>query len=157
MQGVTPVFWFDGDAVDAARLWTSVIPNSRILTDIPYPQDGGKGEPGSVMVVEFELDGRPYAGLNGGPQFPFSECVYLQVVCDDQAEVDRVWEALLVGGQESQCGWLKDRFGFSWQVVPRRLFELFSSPDPQVVSRVNAAMMTMVRLDVAALEAAAAG
>ncbi|WP_195849068.1 VOC family protein [Arsenicicoccus cauae] len=95
MQGVTPVLWFDGDAVEAARLWTSDIPNSRILTDIPYPEDGDKGEPGAVMVVEFELDGRPYAGLDGGPQFPFSECVSLQVVCDDQEEVDRIWVAAL--------------------------------------------------------------
>lgn len=158
MESLTPVFWFDGDAVEAARLWTSVIPRSRILTDIPYPQDGDKGEPGTVMVVEFELDGRRYAGLNGGPQFPFSECVSLQAVCEDQAEVDRIWEGLLAGGgTEQQCGWLKDRFGFSWQVVPRRLLELFGDPDPAVVSRVNAAMMQMVRLDVAALEDAARG
>ncbi|AKT51765.1 VOC family protein [Arsenicicoccus sp. oral taxon 190] len=155
MQSVTPVLWFDGNAVDAARLWTSVIPNSRILTDIPYPEGGDKGDPGTVMVVDFELDGRRYAGLNGGPQFPFSECVSLQVTCDDQAEVDRIWAALLEGGgSESQCGWLKDRFGFSWQVVPKRLFELFGDPDPQVVARVN---QRMVKLDVAALEAAASG
>jgi len=157
MPKITPFLWFDGKAEEAARFYASVFPNSKVGRITRYTE-AGPAPAGTVMTVEFELDGFPIVGLNGGPEFQFSEAVSFQIDCADQAEVDRYWAALLAdGGKESVCGWLKDRFGFSWQVVPRRLAELMTDPDPQVVRRVTAAMLKMVKLDVAALEAAAAG
>ncbi len=160
MPKITPWLWFDGKAEEAARFYVSVFPNSRVGEITRYSDASLAGEdmppPGSVMTVEFWLDGMQLFGLNGGPQFPFTEAVSLQIECADQAEVDRYWDALLQdGGQESQCGWLKDRYGFNWQVVPKQLMALQSDPDPAVRKRVNEAMFKMRKLDIAALEAAA--
>lgn len=157
MSKISPMLWFDKEAGEAAEFYVSIFPNSKILSTSRYPE-GSMGEPGAVMVVEFEIDGFKVAGLNAGPMFKFSEATSFVIDCDGQAEVDRYWDALLAGGgQESQCGWLKDRFGFSWQVVPRQLGQLMSSGDAARAGRVTAAMMQMVKLDVAKLEAAARG
>ena len=157
MPKITPCLWFDTQAEAAAEFYVSVFPNSRILETSRYG-DAGPGEPGTVMVVKFELDGTEFVGLNGGPLFAFDEAVSFQIDCADQAETDYYWDALLAGGgQESQCGWLKDRFGLSWQVVPRRMVELLSDPDPERSQRAMRAMMTMRKLDIAAAERAADG
>lgn len=155
MPKITPCLWFDGQAEQAAELYTRVFPNSKI-THVQATPPGTPGEEGTVMVVAFELDGQPFVGLNGGPQFPHSEAVSFQIDCADQAEVDHYWDALTAdGGQESQCGWLKDPFGVSWQVVPRRLIELMGR-DAETAAKVTAAFMPMRKLDIAAIEAAAA-
>jgi predicted 3-demethylubiquinone-9 3-methyltransferase (glyoxalase superfamily) len=157
MSKISPMLWFDKEAEEAANLYVSVFPNSKILSIARYPEDS-MGQPGSVMVVEFEIDGFKVQALNAGPMFQFSEAVSFVIDCKDQAEVDYYWEALLAGGgKESQCGWLKDRFNFNWQVVPKQLNELMSTGDGAQAARVNAAMMKMVKLDVAKLEAAARG
>ena len=134
----------------------SVFPNSAVHSVARYPE-GSPGEPGTAMTVEFELDGQRFTGINGGPQFPFTEAVSFQIGCADQAEVDYYWDALTDGGEEGQCGWLKDKFGLSWQVVPGGMAEVFGNPDPGAAQRAMAAMMTMKKLDVAALRRAAAG
>jgi len=155
MPKLTTCLWFDTDGEDAARLYTSVFPNSRITELVPYPE--GTQRAGQTMVVAFELDGAPFVALNGGPQFTFDEAISIQIDCASQEEVDHYWDGLLAGGgQESMCGWLKDRYGMSWQVVPTRLKELLAGPDAACAQRVNAAMMHMRRLDIATLEAAAA-
>ena len=155
MPKITPCLWFDGQALQAAELYTRVFPNSTITHTQPYPA-GSPGVEGEVMVVVFELDGQQFVGLNGGPQFPHSEAVSFQIDCADQAEVDHYWDALTAdGGQEGQCGWLKDPFGVSWQVVPTRLLELMSR-DAETAGKVMAAFMPMKRLDIATIEAAAA-
>ncbi|HVF04865.1 MAG TPA: VOC family protein [Frankiaceae bacterium] len=157
MPKITPCLWFDTQAEEAATFYVSVFPNSRILETSRYG-DAGPGEPGAVMVVNFELDGTKYVGLNGGPQFAFTEAVSFQIDCADQAETDYYWDALLAGGgEESQCGWLKDRFGLSWQVVPRGMIELVTDADPARSQRAMTAMMGMRRLDVAAAARAADG
>ncbi|MER7706719.1 VOC family protein [Kitasatospora sp. NPDC097605] len=157
MQQITPCLWYDDQAEEAARYYTSVFPNSRI-TEVTHYTEAGPGTPGAVLTVAFELDGRPFVALNGGPIFPFTEAVSLQVQCDDQAEVDRLWAALLEGGgQESQCGWLKDRWGLSWQVTPRILIDLVSGPDRDKAARVTRAMLSMRRIDVQQLLDAAEG
>ncbi|MFF8770613.1 VOC family protein [Kitasatospora sp. NPDC015120] len=157
MQQITPCLWYDDQAEEAARYYTSVLPDSRI-TDITRYTEAGPGTPGSVVTVAFELDGRPFVALNGGPVFPFTEAVSLQVQCDDQAEVDRLWAALLEGGgQESQCGWLKDRWGLSWQVTPRVLIDLVSGPDREKAARVTRAMLSMRKIDIRQLLDAAEG
>lgn len=155
---VHPFLWFDREAQEAAALYTSLIPNSRVLETRTYP-DGAPGvEPGSVMGVSFELDGLPVEALNAGPQFRFTEAISLYVAVDTQEEVDRLWDGLIAGGGEpSQCGWLKDRFGLSWQIVPRVLEELLQDPDPGRAGRAMQAMLSMSKLDVAALRAAADG
>jgi predicted 3-demethylubiquinone-9 3-methyltransferase (glyoxalase superfamily) len=154
MQKVSTFLWFDDGAEDAATLYTSLIPGSRILDVKRF----GDAMPGGLIVVTFTLGGVEYQAMNGGPGFPFTEAISLSVICDDQAEVDRLWEALTAdGGEESMCGWLKDRWGVSWQIVPRRMLELQSDPDPERASRANQAMLTMRKLDIAALEAAADG
>ncbi len=154
MTSIVPNLWFDTEAEEAARFYTSLFDDSRVIDVVAYP-DRGRGEPGSVMLVTFELLGRQYAAINGGPQFPFTEAVSFEVLCDDQAEVDRLWEALTAdGGEEVQCGWLKDRFGLSWQVVPRRWVELANGDSPAGVAAAFAAMMDMKKLDVAELERA---
>lgn len=153
---ITPNLWFDGDAEEAAAFYCSVFPDSEIRATRPYPE-GAPGPAGTVMTVEFVLAGQPFVGINGGPQFTFSEAVSFQVDCADQAEVDFYWERLSEGGEEGPCGWLKDRFGLSWQVVPRGMDEVFSAEDPARASRAMQAMLTMRKLDVAALRRAEAG
>jgi len=157
MPRITPNLWFDTNAEEAANFYVSIFPNSKVGKIARYTEVG-PGPAGTAVTVEWELDGQPFVGINGGPHFTFSEAVSMEIRCKDQAEVDYYWEKLLEGGgRESQCGWLKDRFGFSWQVVPQRLIDLMTDEDPEVVKRVTAAMLKMVKLDVARLEAAAAG
>jgi predicted 3-demethylubiquinone-9 3-methyltransferase (glyoxalase superfamily) len=154
---ITPCLWFDTEGEEAAELYCSLIPNSKIVSTTLYG-DAGPRPAGSVMTVEFELDGRPYVALNGGPEFPFTEAVSFQVSCADQEEVDRLWDALLEGGgEESMCGWLKDRFGLSWQIIPEALPRLLGDPDQGRAERAMAAMLKMRKLDVAAMQAAADG
>jgi predicted 3-demethylubiquinone-9 3-methyltransferase (glyoxalase superfamily) len=157
MPKIHPFLWFDTQAEEAANFYVSVFPNSKMLGVMRNP-GGGSGSGGSVLSVDFELDGFRVAGLNGGPHFKFSEAVSFFIECKDQAEVDYYWEKLVEGGGEySQCGWLKDRFGFSWQVVPKQLFETIGGPDAAGRERAMAAMMQMTKLDVAKLQAAYAG
>ena len=157
MPKITPWLWFDMNAEEAAKFYTTVFPDSRI-GEITYYTEGAPVPAGTVMTVELFLDGQVFYGLNGGPQFPFTEAVSFRIDCASQDEVDHYWNALTAdGGEESQCGWLKDRYGVSWQVVPRRLDELLDSRDRNVVQRVTDALMTMRKLDVEMLEAAARG
>jgi predicted 3-demethylubiquinone-9 3-methyltransferase (glyoxalase superfamily) len=156
MPKIHPFLWFDNQAEEAAKFYVSIFPNSKILKVMRNPASA-PGREGAVLTVDFELDGARVSALNGGPNFTFSEAVSFVVDCQDQAEVDHYWEKLLEGGQPSQCGWLKDRFGFSWQVVPKQIFETIGGPDPAGRERAMAAMMQMVKLDVAKLEAAYAG
>lgn len=155
-QRISPNLWFDTEAEEAAEFYTSVFPNSRILNVTRYPE-GAPREAGLVMTVEFELDGQHFVGINGGDQFKFDEAVSFEIDCADQAEVDYYWDRLTNGGKEVQCGWLEDRFGLAWQVVPRGMNELFADPDPARVERAMKAMLGMVKLDAAALRAAADG
>jgi predicted 3-demethylubiquinone-9 3-methyltransferase (glyoxalase superfamily) len=158
---ITPCLWFDGQAEDAARFYVDIFPHSRITAVTHYGAAGREihGQPpGRVMVAAFELDGQPFTALNGGPLFRFSEAVSFQVSCDTQADIDYYWHRLGEGGDERacQCGWLKDRFGLSWQVVPRNMGLWMTSPVPGASERVMSAMLRMKKLDLAALEAAAA-
>ncbi len=155
-QRIVPNLWFDTQAEEAAEFYCAIFNNSRIHSVARYT-DAGPGEPGSVMTVEFELDGQRFTAINGGPQFPFTEAVSLGVTCTDQAEVDYYWECLTDGGEEVQCGWLKDRYGLSWQVVPQGMEEVFSDPDPAKAKRAMEAMLGMKKLDIDALRAAAEG
>jgi predicted 3-demethylubiquinone-9 3-methyltransferase (glyoxalase superfamily) len=155
-QRVTPNLWFDTEAEEAAEFYCSVFPDSRIVSVARYPE-GSPGPAGEVMTVEYELDGQRYVHINGGPQFTFSEAVSFQINCADQAEVDYYWERLTDGGEESQCGWLKDRYGFSWQVVPAGMEELFDDRDPARSQRAMQAMLPMRKLDIAELRRAADG
>lgn len=148
--------WFDTEAEEAAEFYCSVFPDSRVTRVARYTE-AGPGEPGTVVTVDFELDGKPFTGINGGPMFTFSEAVSLLIECADQDEVDHYWDALSEGGEPSQCGWLKDRFGFSWQVAPVELGELMGDPDPARAQRATAAMLTMTKIDIAAIRAAADG
>jgi predicted 3-demethylubiquinone-9 3-methyltransferase (glyoxalase superfamily) len=145
--------WFNGQAEQAANFYVSIFPNSRINAVERYPE-GSPGQPGAVMTVSYELDGQIFNAINGGPEFPFSEAVSFYVHCQTQAEVDYYWEQLSQGGEEVQCGWLKDKFGLSWQIVPDRLVELLGDPNPEKAHRVMLAMLQMVKLDIAALEQA---
>jgi predicted 3-demethylubiquinone-9 3-methyltransferase (glyoxalase superfamily) len=149
MPKPVPFLWFDGQAEAAAELYTSVFPNS-VITEISRT---GPGEP--AMTVSFTLDGEPFTALNGGPQFAFTEAISFQVPCADQDEVDHYWSLLSEGGEEGRCGWLKDRFGLSWQVVPTALPGLLGDPDPGRAQRAMTAMMGMAKLDIAAMRAAA--
>ncbi|MBA3620216.1 MAG: VOC family protein [Acidothermales bacterium] len=155
-QKIIPNLWFDTEAEEAAGFYTSVFENSRILNVAHYPE-GGPGPAGTVMTVEWELDGQRFVGINGGPQFTFSEAVSFQITCETQDEVDYYWDQLSAGGEEGQCGWLKDRYGLSWQVVPAGMEEVFADPDPQRAQRAMQAMLGMRKLDVAALRSAADG
>jgi predicted 3-demethylubiquinone-9 3-methyltransferase (glyoxalase superfamily) len=158
MDKVTPCLWFDGKAEEAARFYTSLIPNSRIVDVQRSPSDTPSGPEGMVLTVEFELDGRSYIGLNGGPEFTFNEAISLQVECEDQAEVDKYWDGLLAdGGEPSVCGWLRDKYGLSWQVTPKRLLEMYTSPDRDAARRAMDKMLTMTKLDIEPLERAFAG
>jgi predicted 3-demethylubiquinone-9 3-methyltransferase (glyoxalase superfamily) len=153
MQKITPFLWFDTQAEEAAKFYTSIFPDSKIVTAARYG-DAGPGPKGSVMTVEFELAGQRIIALNGGPQFKFTEAISLSVDCKDQEEVDHYWNRLLQGGKESQCGWLKDKYGLSWQINPTVLGELLSDPDPKKAKRVMEAMLKMKKIDIAALKRA---
>ena len=153
MPKLTSCLWFDTEGEDAANFYVSVFPNSRIVNVSRYG-DAGPRPAGSVMTVDFELDGRPFMALNGGPEFTFNEAVSFVVDCADQDEVDHYWTRLSEGGEEGPCGWLKDRFGLSWQVVPAALGELASDPDPAKSQAVIKAMLGMRKLVVAELQAA---
>jgi predicted 3-demethylubiquinone-9 3-methyltransferase (glyoxalase superfamily) len=154
MPSITPSLWFDNDLEEAAKFYTSVFPNSKIEGMNRYTE-AGPGTPGDVVSGSFLLDGTRFVGINGGPQFPFTEAVSFMVNCKDQDEVDYYWDRLLEGGQESQCGWLKDRFGVSWQIVPDRLFELINDPEPARAAAATKAMLGMRKIVVTELEAAA--
>jgi predicted 3-demethylubiquinone-9 3-methyltransferase (glyoxalase superfamily) len=157
LQKITPNLWFDGQAVEAAEYYCSIFENSRIVNTIDYVEGTPGGEPDTVMVVEFELEGQRFVGINGGPQFTFDEAVSFQIDCETQDEIDYYWERLTDGGEEGPCGWLKDRFGLSWQVVPAGMEELFADPDRDRAARAMKAMLGMRKLDIAALRAAADG
>ena len=156
MKKIVPCLWFDTEGEAAAELYTSVFPNSKIL-DVARYGEAGPRPAGTVMTVSFELNGQEFLALNGGPQFTFSEAVSFQVMCKDQDEVDHFWGKLGEGGEYGPCGWLKDRFGLSWQIVPTRLFQLLRSPDGEASKRVMQAMLEMKKIEIAGLERAAAG
>ena len=153
---ITPFIWLDSQAEEAANFYVSLFPNSKVRSVMRNPP-GAPGQEGAVMTVDFELDGFRVAALNGGPNFAFTEATSFFIECHDQAEVDHYWDALSHGGAESMCGWLKDRYGFSWQVVPKQLFATIGGANAEGRKRAVAAMMQMHKLDVAKLEAAYAG
>lgn len=162
VQQITPGLWFDDQAEDAVAFYTAIFPNSRTVSVARYGEAGREihGKPaGSVMAIAFELDGQPFAALNGGPQFQFNEAISFQLHCASQAEVDYYWEKLSAGGdpRAQACGWLKDRYGVSWQVVPAAFFKLLQDPDAEKVRRATEAMFGMKKLDLAELERAFAG
>jgi len=155
MSRITPCLWFDGKAEEAATFYVSLLPDSRIESIMRAPADNPSTPKGAALVVEFTLAGRRFMGLNGGPQFRFTEAVSFVIDCADQAEVDRLWDALTAdGGAPGRCGWLKDRYGLSWQVVPRALPELLGGPDRERAGRAMQAMMTMSKIDIDALRRA---
>jgi predicted 3-demethylubiquinone-9 3-methyltransferase (glyoxalase superfamily) len=153
---ITPNLWFDSNAEEAAEFYVSVFDDSRIVNVTHYTEAGPRPA-GTVLTVEFELDGQRFVGINGGPQFTFDEAVSFEIECETQDEIDHYWEKLCDGGEESQCGWLKDRFGLSWQVVPTGMAELFADPDPSRAERAMRALLGMRKLDIAALQTAADG
>jgi predicted 3-demethylubiquinone-9 3-methyltransferase (glyoxalase superfamily) len=153
-QKVRTFLWYDNSAEEAANFYCTLFPDSKILSVARYPE-GGPAPAGTVMTVEFQLAGVQFIALNGGPHFKFTEAVSLTVDCEDQAEVDILWDKLTAEGQPSQCGWLKDKYGLSWQIVPRALVELLSSSDAAKAGRVVQSMMTMSKIDIATLQAAA--
>lgn len=160
IQPISPCLWFDGQAEEAARFYVSVFKKGKITTITHYPnvgQDVHGRRPGSVMTVEFVLNGLPFMGLNGGPNFKFNEAISLMVLCDTQAEVDYYWDKLSEGGAPVACGWLKDKFGLSWQVVPKGLMKMWKDPHTPGTERAFAAMMDMTKLDIAKLKAAYKG
>ena len=154
MQKITPCLWFDTQGEEAANFYTSVFKNSRI-TDISRYGEAGPRPAGTVMTVAFELDGQPFVALNGGPEFTFNEAVSFQINCANQDEVDHYWNSLTDGGQEGPCGWLKDKFGVSWQVVPTALSELLNDPDPGRSQRAMKAMLQMGKIDIETIRKAA--
>jgi len=154
MPSIRPCLWFDTEGEEAARFYTSVFPNSRIV-EVAHYGDAGPREAGTVMTVAFELDGKPFLALNGGPGFTFNEAISLQIDCESQEEVDRYWAVLAEGGEEGPCGWLKDKFGLSWQVVPTVLPQMLQDKDASRADRAMKAMLQMRKLDIAALEEAA--
>ena len=157
---ITPCLWFDTQAEQAANFYCSVFKNSNVSAISRYPEAGQEihhKEPGSVMVVAFELDGQPFVALNGGPNFKFDEAISFQIMCETQADIDYYWNALTKDGQEGPCGWLKDKFGLSWQVVPTAIPKMMTDPDPKKSARVMNAFMTMKKLDLAAIKRAYAG
>jgi predicted 3-demethylubiquinone-9 3-methyltransferase (glyoxalase superfamily) len=162
MTDITPCLWFDGEAEDAARFYTGIFPNSKITSISHYGEAGREvhGQPaGKVLTVAFELDGRPFTALNGGPQFKFNEAVSFQIPCRNQEEIDYYWDKLTAGGdaRAQQCGWLKDRYGLSWQVFPAAVMEMLQDQDRKKADRVMQAIMEMRKMDLAALERAYAG
>jgi predicted 3-demethylubiquinone-9 3-methyltransferase (glyoxalase superfamily) len=154
MQKITPCLWFDTDAEDAARFYTSIFPNSRIV-DVAYYGSAGPRQEGMVMTVNFELDGQAFVALNGGPDFTFDEAISFEVSCETQDEVDDFWSKLSEGGEEGPCGWLKDRFGVSWQIIPTALPRLLADPDKEKAQRVMEAMLSMQKIEIDELERAA--
>jgi predicted 3-demethylubiquinone-9 3-methyltransferase (glyoxalase superfamily) len=155
-DGFITCLWFDGQAEEAANYYASVFKNSKIGRVLRFTE-GGPGPAGSVITVEFELNGQKFVGLNGGPEFTFTEAISFQIFCKDQDEVDYYWNALTDGGEESMCGWLKDRYGVSWQVIPDGLIDMLGDPDQEKAKRTTEAMFEMRKLDIAALERAYAG
>jgi predicted 3-demethylubiquinone-9 3-methyltransferase (glyoxalase superfamily) len=155
MPNVTPFLWFDTEGQEAAEFYTSVFPNSRITKVTHYGSAGPRAE-GTVMTLDFELDGQQFVALNGGPDFKFNEAVSFAVTCKDQDEVDHYWKTLSEDGEEGPCGWLKDRYGLSWQIVPKVLDDLLSDPDREKAQRVMAAMLSMGKIEIEGLERAAA-
>jgi predicted 3-demethylubiquinone-9 3-methyltransferase (glyoxalase superfamily) len=155
-NGFTTCLWFDGQAEEAANHYTSIFENSK-LGRVGRYTEAGPGPAGSAMAVEFELSGQKFVGLNGGPEFTFNEAISFQIYCDDQDEVDYYWSRLSEGGEEGVCGWLKDKYGVSWQVIPAGLIEMIGDPDPEKAKRTTEAMFAMTKLDIAALEKAHAG
>jgi len=156
MPRITPNLWFDTQSEEAAEFYVSVFPNSKI-TNVTHYGEAGPREPGMVLTVDFVLDGQEYTAINGGPEFTFDEAISLLINCADQDEVDYYWAKLSEGGEEGPCGWLKDRFGLSWQVCPVEMVEVLNDPDPNRSERAMRAMLGMRKLDVAALKAAADG
>jgi len=154
MLTITPFLWFDDQAEEAANFYAGVFPNSKI-TSVSRYTEAGPGKPGQAMTVQLELDGLAVTFLNGGPVYRLAEAFSFSVSCESQAEVDRYWAALSAGGEESQCGWLKDRYGLSWQIVPREMLEIIGQPDRAKAARAMQAMFQMKKLDVAKLRAAA--
>ncbi|MDR3639536.1 MAG: VOC family protein [Isosphaeraceae bacterium] len=152
-QKITPFLWFDHQAEEAAAFYTSIFPDSKVLKVVRYGE-AGPGPAGSAMTVEFQLQGQVFVALNGGPHFKFTEAISFVVNCQTQEEVDVYWEKLAAGGSEVQCGWLKDKFGLSWQIVPTLLPELLNDPDPEKSGRVMKALLTMKKLDIRALKQA---
>lgn len=152
-QKITTFLWFDDDAEDAVKHYTSIFKNSRILGVTRYGE-AGPGPEGTVMTVSFQLEGQEFTALNGGPRFEFTEAISLVVNCDTQEEVDEFWRKLSAGGEESMCGWLKDKYGLSWQVVPTGLPKMIQDPDPEKSNRVMEAMLRMKKIDIASLERA---
>jgi predicted 3-demethylubiquinone-9 3-methyltransferase (glyoxalase superfamily) len=153
MQKISPFLWFDGNAEEAANFYVSIFKNSKILNISRYG-DSGPGPKGSVMVVKFQLNGQEFMALNGGPAFKFTEAISFLVNCETQEEVDELWEKLTAGGKEIQCGWLKDKFGLAWQIVPTILGELMTEKDPKKAARVMQAMMQMIKIDINKLQQA---
>jgi len=154
-QKITTNLWFDTEAEEAAQFYVSVFKNSRIASVTYYPE--GSDRAGTALTVDWELDGQRFVGINGGPQFKFDEAISLSISCEDQAEVDYYWEKLSEGGEEGPCGWLKDRYGLSWQVVPKGMEEMYDGSDPERARRAFEAMQKMGKLDIAALQSAADG
>jgi predicted 3-demethylubiquinone-9 3-methyltransferase (glyoxalase superfamily) len=157
MQKITPFLWYAKEAEEAAKLYTSIFPNSRVVRVTAMPSESPSGPPGSVKIVEFVLFGQEFTAMTAGPLDPFNHAVSFVVNCEDQAEIDKYWNALLEGGSAEQCGWLKDRFGLSWQIVPTLLGKLMADPDKAKAKRASDAMMKMVKIDIAALKAAHEG
>ncbi len=155
MQKITPCLWFDTEGEDAARFYTSIFPNSRVVDVARYGSAGPRPE-GTVMTVSFELDGQSFIALNGGPDFTFNEAISFQVDCETQEEVDAFWSKLSEGGEEGPCGWLKDKYGVSWQIVPTALSRLLADPDREKSQRVMEAMLSMKKIEIDGLERAAA-
>jgi predicted 3-demethylubiquinone-9 3-methyltransferase (glyoxalase superfamily) len=155
-QKIVPNLWFDTEAEEAAEFYISVFKNGRVLNVLRYTEAGPR-EAGTVMTVEFEVNGQRFVGINGGTEFKFDEAVSFAITCEDQDEVDYYWDKLTEGGEESVCGWLKDKYGLSWQVVPKGMDELFSDADPEKAKRASEAMFKMRKLDIAELKAAAEG
>ena len=156
MQKITPFLWFNSQAEEAALFYTSIFKNSK-MGNVSRFGDNPYGEKGKVMTANFELEGMEFVALNGGPEFTFTEAISFYVHCETQGEVDEYWEKLSAGGEEGQCGWLKDKFGVSWQIVPNILMELMGDPDPEKAGRVTQAMLQMTRIDIATLKQAYEG
>jgi predicted 3-demethylubiquinone-9 3-methyltransferase (glyoxalase superfamily) len=157
MQKIVPFLWYSKEAEEAAAFYTSIFPDSRVTRISTLPSESPSGPPGSVKIVEFTLFGQAFTAMSAGPLDPFNHAVSFVVNCESQTEVDRYWNALLQGGSAEQCGWLKDRFGFSWQIVPTVLAEMIATPDRAKAKRAADAMLKMVKIDIAALQAAFAG
>ena len=156
MQGITPFLWFDKQAEEAANYYVSLFPNSQVLGVTRYGE-AGPGQAGAVMTVDFELDGRPFVALNGGPEFKFTEAISFLINCETQEEVDELWERLSEGGEKGPCGWLKDKYGVSWQVVPMLLEQMIRDPDPEKSQRVMNTMLEMGKIEIEPLKRAYEG